>query len=98
MIRSWSLAVLGGLALVSAAPAQTKAWQFRWQLGQVLTYRVEHSTSVTEVTGGKKAETTAKHNLVKRWQVLAVDGQGVATLQMSLMALHYEQTRDGGAT
>jgi hypothetical protein len=95
MIRSWSLAILSGLALASTAAAQTKTWQFHWQPGQVLTYRVEHSTSVTEVAGGNKVETTAKHNLVKRWQVLAVDPQGVATLQMSLTSLRHEQTRAG---
>jgi hypothetical protein len=90
MIRGslWSL----GVALIAASPtvAQTDVWQFRWQAGQVLTYRVEHISTAAEVTASGTSESTTKLQLIKRWQVLAVDGAGVATLQLSLAALRLE--------
>jgi hypothetical protein len=90
------LAVLLVPALAATAQAQTAEWRFRWQPGQVLQYRVEHTTAVSEVAGGNKVETKSKVNLVKRWQVVAVDAQGTATVQMSIVAMRNEQTRPGG--
>src|SRR5437899_242426 len=90
MVRKCAATALIGLFLVSAASAQTDAWRFRWQTGQVLTYRVEQVTNAADTLGDSKAETTTKLNNVKRWQVLAVDESGVATLQLSLVALRIE--------
>lgn len=84
------------LALAQAASAQAAEWRFHWQTGQVLTYRVEHVTSAAEVVDGKKTESTSKLNNIKRWQVLAVDAEGVATLQLSLLALRMETTTPSG--
>src|SRR5262245_49816115 len=95
-MRRYVPAVLLGLALVGPAAAQGAPWRFRWQPNQVLTYRVEHVSSASEVVGSNKVETSSKVNLVNRWQVLAVDAQGSATLQLSLTALRHEQTRPGG--
>jgi hypothetical protein len=96
MTRRMILALLACLAVASAAPAQTAAWRFRWQAGQVLTYRVEHVTSTSQVVGDNKDTVTHKVRLVKRWQVQEVDAAGVATLQLSLAALRNEITRPGG--
>src|SRR5262245_23384620 len=96
MVRNGCLAVLAALAGLSAAPAQTAVWQFRWQAGQVLAYRVEQSMTATEVTNGGTAESKTKLNLAKRWQVLDVDAAGVATLQLSLTALRMETTPPSG--
>ncbi len=96
MIRRESLAVMTGLLMATAALAQAPAWRFHWQPGQVLTYRVEQSTSAAEVIGGKKTETASKLASTKRWQVLAVDPTGVATLQLSLTALRIETTTPSG--
>ncbi len=96
-MRKYGLAILVGLAMSATATAQGPAWRFRWQVGQTLQYRVDHVTTVTEVVGSNKTETTAKLALVKRWQVQAVDGQGVATLQLSLAAMRNEQTRPDGS-
>ncbi len=49
--------------------AQPRLWRFRWETGQVLTYRVKHQTSVSETIQGAAVKTTSKLNLVKRWQV-----------------------------
>ena len=78
-----------------AAPAQT-AWRFRWQAGQVLTYRVEQQTRSLEVDAKGKVETKARVRLIKRWQVLAVDKDGIATLRHSLVSLRLENTAPSG--
>jgi hypothetical protein len=90
MVRGWLWSVFVALVASSSAPAQLAAWHFRWQEGQVLLYRVEHLTSASEVNGSGTSETTTKLNLTKRWQVLAVDKAGVATLQLFLDALRLE--------
>jgi hypothetical protein len=97
MLRAAGMASLMFLAnLPSASAQQPPAGRFRWQPGAVLTYRVEHRTTVTETVGGTKLETSSRLNLVKRWQVLSVDTAGTATLKMSLAALRTEQTRPEG--
>jgi hypothetical protein len=88
-----ALALLG--ALVSAASAQSN-WQFKFQKDQHLEFRVHHETSVTEVVGGKKSETASRLEIAKKWRVLDVDSQGVATLELSLTALRNEQRRPSG--
>jgi hypothetical protein len=97
MFRGASLTVLGVLALAATAEAQS-ATRFRWQPGQVLTYRVEQTTSVTETLDAGTAETGSKTNLVKRWQVLDVDAAGTATLQLTLAALRQELRKPDGQT
>src|SRR5260370_42569802 len=44
MIRTGSLALVVGLIVAAVAPAQTAAWRFRWQQGQVLDYNVNQVT------------------------------------------------------
>ena len=88
MTRGWSLTILTALAFAGVAPAQ--APQFRWQAGQVLTYRVSQSTTATETVKDGTLTTTTQLDLVKRWQVVAVDAAGTATLQMSLASLRME--------
>src|SRR4051812_44013630 len=96
MLRVSFLTVCAGLLLVPTAPAQTGVWAFHWQPGQTLTYRVEQVTQAADNLGETKVETTTKLTNLKRWQVLAVDAQGVATLQLSLVALRIETTTPKG--
>src|SRR5262245_36783371 len=96
MTRASSLAVAAGLVLASTGLAQPVQCRFQWQPGQVLCYHVEENTSKTEVVEGKKVATSTKMSNDKRWQVLAVDAAGVATLQLSLASLHFELTTPGG--
>lgn len=97
MIRAGLLSLVTGLVLAPAALAQTPAWRFHWQPEQVLTYRVEQVTSAAEMSAANKVEeSTTRLTLTKRWQVLAVDAAGVATLQKSLTALRLETTRPDG--
>lgn len=92
--RTW-LAIIS-LLLFFSLRSDAQSWQFRWQKGQVLAYKVQHSTNVTE-TIGKSAVTSASNlALVKRWQVAEVDAMGVATLKLSLSSMKNEQIRPNG--
>jgi hypothetical protein len=95
MIRRAMVMVLAFGALASAARAQAPA-RFRWQTGQVLVYRTEHATQATDVMGDTRIEDKTRVLTTKRWQVLSVDSDGVATVQLSLSALRYEKTTPGG--
>jgi hypothetical protein len=95
-MRKMGGALLLALILAGSASAQTADWRFRWQQGQTIYYRVEHTTCVAEVVGGNKVETKSKLNLVRAWKVTAVDAAGVATLEMSITAMRNEQTRPNG--
>jgi hypothetical protein len=95
MIRKALVITLAGLATAPAVSAQAPA-RFRWQVGQVLVYKAEHTTLATEVT--PDATITSRTHVVatRRWQVLAVDRDGVATVQLSLQSLLWERTKPDG--
>lgn len=88
--------ILGTFFTVPVLAQGGPAWQYRWQKGQVLTYRVEHITSAAETVGGNRAEVSSKLNLVKNWKVSDVDAHGTATMQLTLVSLRQEQTRPSG--
>lgn len=95
MIR-WSLFVLlVEFMLASTVSAQTGPWRFQWKGGDLFTYRVDQVTSAAQVVDGEKTESNVKLTNIKRWHVLGVDAQGVATVQLSLKALRIEQTTKG---
>jgi hypothetical protein len=95
MIRKALTAALAVLATASAVAAQTPA-RLRWQTGQVLTYKVEHTTLAVEITTDSTIESRTRLAAVKRWQVLEVDREGVATVQLTLQSLAWESTKPGG--
>jgi len=86
----------GFVLLLSATLTPAQALRLRFQPGQVITYRVEHATATTETMGETKAQTKSLLKVTKRWQVLGVDKAGVATLQLSLIALAQERTTYSG--
>jgi hypothetical protein len=96
MKRKMIAAVGAALLLASASGAQAAPWQFRWQQGQDLTYRVEHVTVAAETVNNSKSESKTKLNLTKRWHVGDVDAFGVATLELSILAMRYETTTPAG--
>jgi hypothetical protein len=81
----------GGMLAVwaTSAFAQTPV-RFIWKPGQTMTYRVDQTTRASDEVEGQKTETSSKMTTLKRWQVLAVDAAGVATLQLSLASLRFE--------
>ncbi len=74
------------------------AWQFRWQKGQTLTYKIKHVTSVVEIVGNTKNATQSSLDLVNRWQVGEFDANGVATMSLTLVSMRNEQKRANGET
>lgn len=98
MLRKACLVLVVGLLLAAQASAQTAAWRFRWQPGQVLTYKVEQSNSAAEVVSGIRTESRTTLQLTKRWQVASVDAAGVATVQLTLLALRHEVVTPSGET
>jgi hypothetical protein len=96
MIRQSIAAVAAVLIVTSFAGAQ--APRFGWRPGQVLVYKAEHQTLASYLMGDSKSETRTRVVSTKRWQVVAVDAAGVATLQLSLQSLVFETTRPEGET
>src|SRR5438874_2771878 len=90
---------LFALALAATAGPAAEP-RFQWRTGQTLTYRVSQTTTAVETLAGKEpsvATVATQLNLIKRWQVLAVDADGVATLQMTLVKLRMETKPPTGA-
>ena len=83
------------LALVGVSPVGAQTLRFHWQPGQVLDYQVEQTTRAVEVVGDNTTDSTTKVSEVKRWEVLAVDPAGVATVRLSLVRLRLETNPDG---
>lgn len=73
-------------------------WQFRWQKGQTLTYKIKHVTSVVEVIDKTTNASNSNLDLVNRWKVIDVDAKGVATLTLTLVSMRNEQKRANGDT
>ncbi len=95
MIRRGMATVLVVLAAASVVAAQAPA-RLRWQPGQVLVYKVEHVTQMTDATSDARIESKTRLGLTKRWQVLDVDRDGTATLQLALQSLVWEMTKPDG--
>lgn len=90
-MRMLFMVSLFSIMATSHLSAQDSSCKFLWKEGETITYRVDHQTTVAEVVGGNKAQTSSKLNLLKRWEVLGVDDQGVATLKLVLVAMRNEQ-------
>ena len=100
MRQVFTLLVLISVASAGAAqvPAQEAA-RFKFAAGQVLTYSVEQTTTISEATvedgATVVAGTVTKLNLSRRWAVTAVTPTGEATLEMTLLGLKQVITRPG---
>jgi len=97
MLHRYLLAFAVVFASTAPSLAQTP-WQFHWQKGQILTYKIKHVTSVTEVVGKDKSASSSDLELVKRWEVTDMDNQGIATVSLTLTAMRNEQKRPNGET
>lgn len=95
MLRRAVAAFLLTAFVAVPASAQTP-WRYKWEKGQVLTYKTQHVTNVVETLEKSKVEIGSRLTLLKRWVVTEVDAQGNATLEMSLVAMRNEQTRPNG--
>jgi 16S rRNA G966 N2-methylase RsmD len=87
------------IALVTVQPGFAQhAWQFKWQLGQKLTYKVKHVTAVVESLDKGASSSHSQLDLVNRWTVDEIDAKGVATLSLTLVSMRNEQKRASGET
>ena len=86
LVGSWASAQ-------SATPAK-----MAWQVGQVYSYKVEHTTQATDSVGDSRSETKSVMRVVRNWKCSAVDTAGVATLEMSLSSMYQERTTPTGDT
>lgn len=87
-----------GIVTTSALGQETGSLRFQWTKGQVLNYQIEHQTEASDSTADSKSETKSSLKVVKQWQVLDVDENGVATLEMSLRSMVQERTTPSGET
>jgi hypothetical protein len=99
-IGNWTvLFLLLGAMKVSAEPAK-----FRLQKGQVLAYKVVQTTKITETLiddkTGKPAdmEHSTTHTVTRKWTVAEVDANGVATLEMTIGSMKWEEKLPNGET
>lgn len=87
------------VVLFAALPGFAQVpWQFKWQKGLVLAYKIKHVTSVVEMLETAKNTSNSNLDLVNRWQVTDLDAKGVATISLSLMSMRNEQKRANGET
>jgi hypothetical protein len=99
MIRASSLFLfLFGTVAVRA----DDAIGFKFEKGQVLTYAVVQTTKATETTIDEKTskpveqEHLTRHTVVRKWKVADLDDKGVATLEMTIAAMKWEQKLPNG--
>src|SRR5208337_1131026 len=93
--------VRGIMVLVVAFVSTSPAWaqnvpRWHWQKGQQLIYKSEQVTQASDVLNNSAIETSTRLNVTKRWDVLDVDAEGSATVQLKLLALKIETTTPGG--
>lgn len=80
-------------------PTQAQVpWQFKWQKGQNLTYKIKHVTAVVETLEKGSNSSNSNLDLVNRWTVTDLDAKGVATLSLTLLSMRNEQKRTNGDT
>jgi len=85
--------------LIAAPPSFAQLpWQFKWQKGQTLTYKIKHVTSVIETLEKGTNKSESNLDLVNRWTVSDIDAKGVATMSLTLVSMRNEQKRANGET
>lgn len=101
MMRAWTLAIFA--FGVTSVHADEKV-RFKFAKGDVLTYGVIQTTKAVETTIDEKtnkpmeSENLTRHSVVRKWKVADVDNEGVATLEMSIVSMKWEQKLPNGET
>lgn len=84
------------IATVNTGRAQETTCRFRWVQGQTLTYRAESVIDIENRLADHCLVSKTKISQTRRWQVLAVDGAGIATVRLTLTALRMEVPTPSG--
>jgi hypothetical protein len=101
MIRAFSLFLL---LFATGDVVADDAVRFRFNKGEVLTYTIVQTTKATETTIDPKTskpvtqEHVTRHTVVRKWKVVDFDIKGIATLEMSIAAMKWEQNLPNGET
>lgn len=80
------------------------AARFKFEKGQVLTYALVQTTKAAETTIDEKTskpveqEHLTRHSVTRRWKIVDVDDKGIATLEMSIVSMKWEQKQPTGET
>ena len=91
------------ILFVGTPAADGEPLRFKFQPGQTLAYTARQVTTVAETTleeGTNRpvtAATVTKLTVTRRWDVKAVDPVGVATLELTVVAMRQQITRPGPA-
>lgn len=93
--------LVGCLGVGLGQPPAAPPLRYKWQAGQVLTYKVQQTTMVQETAPGKggqpvTAESKSSLALTRRWTVKEVDPAGMATLEMAITQLKSEVRQPDG--
>lgn len=83
-------------AFVASSLLSGQNLAFRFQAGQTMTYRIDQETTATDTMGDNSSSVKNRTRVLKRWNVVEVDPNGVATLEMRLLELVLETTRPNG--
>ncbi len=100
MFRAFQLAAV--FALFAATATAAEPARFKFEKGQTLTYTILHTTKVTETIIDEKTEKPVdqeqftRHRVVRRWKIAEVDDKGVATLEMTILSMKWEQKHSNG--
>lgn len=87
-----TLAIIAAIVAATADVAQAQVpSRFQFQHGQVLQYRVEQVSSATDSLGDYRTTVSTRVEQVKCWQVLNVEPDGTALMQLSLLKLKVSQ-------
>ncbi|MCE9531826.1 MAG: hypothetical protein K8T89_11985 [Planctomycetes bacterium] len=98
MIRLICLALL----LSASTLARAEDARFKFQKDQILTYNVVQTTHIAETTIDDKTnkpvdqDYLTKHTVVRRWKVAEIDDKGIATLEMTIVSMKWEQKLPNG--
>lgn len=94
--------LLTAVFLAIAFPVRAEPARFKFAKGETLAYTILQTTRVTETLvdekSSKPTETTlqTKATVVRKWKVVDVDATGIATLEMTIASMTWEQALPNG--
>ena len=94
-----SLILAGAVVAIFSAvePAQAQPpFTFKLSPQSKIVYQTDHSTSVTSQTSEGKSSSTSSVKQIKQWTVVDVDSLRVATLELTILKLDFQQTTSDG--
>lgn len=90
-----SLVLAIGMSTFGPTQAEGPA-RFQFRRGQVLQYRVEQASTATDTLGDLRSTVSIRVEQIKQWQVLQVEPDGTATVQLSVPRLKVQHRLPNG--